>query len=206
VSEDRRDRILEILKTKGPQTASVLAGWLEITVPGVRRHLDVLAKRGMIQSFDSAETVGRPKQIWRLSRQGHGAFPDRHGDLSVQLIDQVKQVFGDKGMDQLIEAREGQMLKDYGRALEGIDDLGERVKQLATIRSREGYMAEARLGQEGEWLLIENHCPICDAAKACLQFCRSELRIFRECLNARVERVEYLLQGSRRCAYSIWEI
>lgn len=56
---------------------------------------------------------------------------------------------------------------------------------------------------EGSWLIIENHCPICSAARMCQGFCRAELELFQTVLNASVERVEYLLTDSRRCVYRV---
>jgi predicted ArsR family transcriptional regulator len=79
------------------------------------------------------------------------------------------------------------------------------------MRDAEGYMAEAQLppdnggGGDGSVLLVENHCPICAAARACQNFCRAELDVFRRVLgpDVRVERVEHQLAGARRCAYRI---
>ncbi len=57
----------------------------------------------------------------------------------------------------------------------------------------------------GGFRLIENHCPICAAARVCQGFCRSELALFREVLGpgVAVERTEHLLAGGRRCAYRV---
>jgi predicted ArsR family transcriptional regulator len=65
-------------------------------------------------------------------------------------------------------------------------------------------MAAVRKSGNG-YLLIENHCPICAAARACQGFCRSELELFQDVLgeDIEVERVEHVLAGGRRCAYSI---
>ena len=74
------------------------------------------------------------------------------------------------------------------------------------MRCAEGYMAELR--QDGaDFIFIENHCPICSAAKACMGFCRSELELFRKVLGegVRVEREEHILAGARRCAYRVGE-
>jgi hypothetical protein len=60
--------------------------------------------------------------------------------------------------------------------------------------------------QEGDdYLLIENHCPICAAATECQGFCRSELEIFSEALGREVsiERSEHIIAGARRCLYRI---
>lgn len=72
------------------------------------------------------------------------------------------------------------------------------------VRSAEGYMAETRRDGD-DFLFIENHCPICAAAQACMGFCRSELELFRQVLgeDVRVEREEHILLGARRCAYRI---
>ncbi len=64
----------------------------------------------------------------------------------------------------------------------------------------------ARLEQDGEdWLLIEDHCPICAAAQTCQGFCRAELRIFQEVIGtqATVTREEHLLSNARRCVYRV---
>ena len=66
-------------------------------------------------------------------------------------------------------------------------------------------MATWEKEEEGSYLLVENHCPICAAASACTGFCRSEQAIFEYVLgrDVRVERIEHLLAGARRCAYRI---
>ena len=55
------------------------------------------------------------------------------------------------------------------------------------------------------FLFVENHCPVCAAATACQELCRSELMVFRAVLgtDVTVERIDHLLAGARRCAYRI---
>jgi predicted ArsR family transcriptional regulator len=66
-------------------------------------------------------------------------------------------------------------------------------------------MAEVRLLPDQNWLLIENHCPIAGLAQTCQHYCRCEIQLIRQTLGeqAEVTRTEYLLEGSRRCAYKI---
>ncbi|MOA53348.1 hypothetical protein D3C78_1767980 [compost metagenome] len=80
----------------------------------------------------------------------------------------------------------------------------QRLEQLAAIRSAEGYMA--RVESDGkDWMLIEDHCPICVAARTCQGFCRSELQLFQDIVGpeAQVSREQHLLSGATRCAYRI---
>lgn len=199
-----QERALWFLKTSGPQSVKALADTMEITTEGVRFHLVKLEKEGLVTSRSEAEGRGRPKKIWSLTRKGHNRFPDRHADLTVNLIDMMRQTLGQKSVNEVIEANGKRTLSQYIDELQGADTLKERVAKLAEIRSREGYMAEFKEEEEG-YLLIENHCPICSAAEKCQGFCRTELNIFQQALgeDANVERVEHIIKGARRCAYRI---
>ena len=198
------DRLLYQLKSRGPQPAATLAAACAITPMGAHKQLQAMQAQGLVGSHDQADGPGRPKRLWTLTAAGHARFPDRHADLAVQLIRQAAAVLGPQAMDQLIEAREREQQADYAAALSGLATLGARVRRLAQLRSREGYMARAEK-HGNAWLLVEDHCPICAAAAACQGLCRSELAIFARCLGegARVERVEHVLAGARRCAYRI---
>lgn len=198
------DRLLSLIKRRGPQRAGDLARALEITSEAARQHLLQLADAGLVASESRRGGVGRPSKLWSLTAAGHARFPDTHAELTVQLIDAVRESLGDGALDQIIRKREAEIRRSYRAALSGARTLGTRVARLTEVRVREGYMAEWRKDGDG-FLLVENHCPICTAAAACQGFCRSELQIFRDALgpDARVERVEHILAGARRCAYRI---
>jgi predicted ArsR family transcriptional regulator len=197
------DRILHLLKTRGPQRAATLAKALGISASAVRQQLGDLMDSGLVDHEDRREGPGRPKRHWWLTDAGHAGFPDTHSQLTTELLRSVRVVFGEVGLDQLIGERERSSEALYARELVGSADVGERVKRLARLRADEGYMAECRQQDDGSWLLIENHCPICAAARECEGFCRSELEIFRRVLGANVERTDHVLAGARRCAYRV---
>lgn len=203
-AEQSEERLLYQLKSRGALSASELAETLEMTPTGARQHLARLLDRGLVSFEDERQSVGRPKRRWRLSSRGHARFPDRHGVLTVELLAATREVFGEAGMLQLISHREQHSLQHYQEALVGVDGWRQRVRRLAELRDAEGYMAEAR--EEGNaMLLIENHCPICAAARECQGLCRSELEQFQSVLgdDLAVSRSEHLLSGARRCTYLI---
>ena len=123
----------------------------------------------------------------------------------MQLVDAIRDALGENGLTRVIDARTDEQLRVYRRVL---DDAGPslhaRVAALAAQRTAEGYMAEVVETDDG-YLLVEHHCPICDAAKSCLGFCTAELRLFSEALgdDVTVERTEHLLAEGRRCTYRI---
>ena len=197
------DKILYLLKTHGPQSAAALGEQLQMTSMGARQHLTALEADGWVGFSDEARGRGRPVRLWHLTEQAWQRFPDSHSELTLQLIDNIQQLFGEAGMERLIAQREQQQLARYQQTL-GNKGLSGRLEALRELRSREGYMAEIRREEDGSWLLWESHCPICAAARACRGFCRSELEMFRRLLApAGVEREQYLLKGDHRCLYRI---
>ena len=199
------EQTLFLIKTRGPQTAQQLAALLDLTSMGARRQLEAWQEKGMLTYEEVADKRGRPSRRWLLTEAGHARFPDRHADLTVQMIDQVRGLFGDAGLDKLIAAREAVSEQQYRQHLQNANALPERVAALVQARSSEGYMAEVETRDDGSLLLVENHCPICAAARQCQQFCRSELDLFQRVLgpDCSVGRVEHMLNGARRCVYVI---
>ncbi|MCE2572912.1 helix-turn-helix transcriptional regulator [Motilimonas eburnea] len=183
-------------------TAKALAQALDMTTMGARQHLQLLEQQGDLESFDQKAPRGRPTRFWQLTEQAQRHFEDRHEELTVQLLISVKQVFGEQGLEQLIAQREADAMANYQAKLSSMAALPERLEKLAQIRSNEGYMACVESTAQG-YLLLENHCPICAAATACVGFCRSELAMFQALFAdlAEVSRSEHILEGARRCAY-----
>jgi len=197
-------RMLMYLKMHGAQPAAVLAGEMGLTNEGARQHLMRMLEEGWISSESQSKGVGRPIILYQITAAGFGLFPDAHAELTLQLLTSVKALFGQEGLDRLIQSREQETLKQYQSGVEGMGRLEDRLDYLVSIRSAEGYMAEWY--QDGDlYFLVENHCPICAAATRCQGFCQAELQNFRQTLGegVKVERVEHIVQGARRCAYQI---
>jgi predicted ArsR family transcriptional regulator len=198
-------RVLHALKAAGPQTAEALGRKLSMTAVGARQHLTRLQDEELVTAEDRSGGVGRPKRVWSLTETGHARFPDNHAGLTLELIAAIRKAGGETLLDQVIGSREQVALKAYRARLDGAETLKEKVKRLAAIRSEEGYMARTEPGKDGAVLLVENHCPICVAAKSCQGFCRSELNMFRTVLgeSVSVERTEHVLGGAHRCVYRV---
>ena len=201
---DKREQILLRLKTRGPQTTAELAGWLQVTVVAVRRHMSGLETDGRVRSEEKRGGVGRPCQIWGLTDVGHRAFHDGHAELAVRLLKGVRETFGDVGLERVLDVMSRADVRQAQARLPG-PGAAARVEALAALRRDQGYMAEATRDETGAHLLIENHCPVDDAADHCDGLCERELDLFQRLLGAAydVARTEHIRDGSRRCVYRI---
>ncbi len=200
-----RRAITKLLKTEGPIDSAKLAERMGLTAMAVRQHLYALQREGLVTAEERPVPIGRPAKFWRLTREADRLFPEAYAELSVALIDSVKDAFGDEGLERVLTSRCAQQRMDYGKRIKPTDSLMKKLQELAKVRTEEGYMAEIRKGDEGSYLLIENHCPICAAANACQGFCATELDLFRSVLGpaVTVERAEHIVSGDHRCVYRI---
>ncbi|WP_234572746.1 helix-turn-helix transcriptional regulator [Rhodohalobacter sp. 614A] len=198
------EKALEILKYQGPTSISGIASAMGVTTEGARFHLLKLEKEGLLKSRSVAKGRGRPKQIWSLTQKGHNRFPNTHAELTANLINMMRETLGEQAVDQVIERHQQAMRSRYSQEIDNTDNLENRIAKLAEIRTREGYMAEYEK-EDGYFLFVENHCPICSAAKACQGFCKAELLSFNFVLgqDVKVERTEHIVSGERRCTYKI---
>ena len=190
--------ILLQLKALGPHSAKMLAERLDITPMGIRQHLQSLEKRELVCYEEARSKVGRPTRYWSLTERGHAFAAADQERLRASAL----QLFGGAGVEPLLSAREEQLYLRYAEELSAERSHQDRLARLVRLRQHDGYMAELFDHPHGA-LLVENHCPICAAATVCQGFCRAELSIFTEVLQAQVERAEHILAGSRRCAYRI---
>lgn len=199
--------ILMFLKMKTEATSLEVAQKLNITKEGARKHLISLANKGLIEPVLKNVGVGRPSTYYILTPNGLSKFPDTHADVTVQLLRSVKNLLGENALDLLINDREKVAYDRYQIAMENKGTLEQRLEMLVKLRNDEGYMAEWNTIDEA-YYLIENHCPICAAARECQGFCRSELKNFQTIIGKDyiVERIEHLLSDGNRCKYKITKI
>jgi predicted ArsR family transcriptional regulator len=203
-----RKAVLSLLKREGPISADALGERLDVTAMAVRQHLYGLMDDGLAAYDEKAKGRGRPVKLWRATEKANAQFADAHSALASDLILQMRKTFGDKGLDKLLKLRTTEQEKIYSAEVEPKRTLKARVEALAKIREREGYMAEVKRDAEtGAWLLVENHCPVCAAARVCTGLCREEIALFERVLgkDVHVERITHILAGAGRCTYRISE-
>jgi predicted ArsR family transcriptional regulator len=204
MAKKSRDQIIGLLKREGPQDAGLLAARVGVSAMAVRQHLYELQDEGLVAAEEKKGSVGRPVKIWGLTVASDGLFADGHGDFTYELIGSIREVFGEEGMAALLRQRSLKQIETYKKVM-GSGDLRGRLERLAARRSEEGYMAEVQDGEDEAVMFVENHCPVCRAARACSGLCAEELHVLQEVLGKGVfvDRLDHITAGARRCAYRI---
>ncbi|KIO78084.1 transcriptional regulator [Pedobacter lusitanus] len=202
-----REGAVNLLKTSGPQSLLSLAREFKVTVEGARFQMLRLEKEGLVTSSKTVTGRGRPQQLWSLTSMGQSRFPDTHAALTVKLMEVMKEMLGEGAVSQLITVNGEKGTNKYLQELEGVVDLEKRIDNFVSIRTKEGYMAQVIKDDEG-FIFIENHCPIGAAAHANPAICSAEFKTLQTVIgeNVPIKRIEYIVDGGRRCAYRISSI
>jgi len=204
-STSTRRAIINQLKEHGGMDVLALSSHFSLSGMAIRQHLNALSEEGLITYEEESRPMGRPTKLWRLTPAADRFFPSGYSELSLSLINSMKETFGHEGMDKLLTVRSKKMQEHYMKYIGDTSDVKERLEKLAEIRTNEGYMAEVKEEDDSSLLFIEKHCPICEAAAACSGLCKNELQLFQYVLgkDVIVERIEYILSGGRRCIYRV---
>lgn len=202
-----RRAIIDLLKQQGGMDVMALASEFSLSGMAIRQHLNALKEEGFVTHEEEARPMGRPTKLWRLTPEANTFFPSGYSELSVSLIHSMREAFGNEGLDKLLAVRDKKMQVQYLQHIGDALSIRGKLEKLAEIRTNEGYMAEIQDQDDGSYLFIEKHCPICEAAVVCTGLCKNELHLFRVILGEQtlIERVEHILVGGRNCVYRVRE-
>jgi predicted ArsR family transcriptional regulator len=195
-TEADRPALLDLLKIHGPTNVPRLAKLRGVNQNAVRQQLSMLQREGLVEVRVEKRRVGRPTQLYALSDKAEALFPQAYGPLALTLLRQLRDVDGEKKIDQLFDRRTKALVATYRKRLAG-KSLGEKWQELARIRAEEGYMARV----EGKGL-TEHHCPIAAIAREFPQVCKFEMRLFQAVLGTPLDRTDHLASGGRACVYA----
>lgn len=205
MSGKTKQKLLELLKWKGPTSQENLATALELSTMAVSKHLSEFQKQGFVEFEEQRQDRGRPIKIWKLTQASKNHFPDNHPQLAVSIWQSATEVLEPDAIAKILTKHSERKALEYLDLIPSENEFLDKIKMLADVRSKEGYMTSYEVIDDHQVHLIEHHCPICDIASKCKEFCGSEMEIFQKVLGQEIsiEREEHIVSGDHRCTYKI---
>lgn len=197
-----RQSILQLLRRHSEMTAAELSAALGFGAVGVRQHLALLERDGLVRIAGLRRNVGRPSHLYTLTTEAENRFPRRYDRLALEVITCLGQVAGAGCVDEVLALRRAAMLKELAPALEG-KSRGEQVATLAAMLAEQGYMCECEQASDGSYLLTEYNCPVDCVARQHPQLCAHEIRLYQELLGTEITRDGTIAEGAPCCRYRI---
>ena len=196
-----RQQILDYIRRQGQATVKNLDTFLNLTPTGVRQHLTVLEREGLITAHEERGRVGRPALVYKLSAKGDGLYPKLYDQLANALLEEVRTLAGAEVLQTVLRRVASSFAEPYADRLEGLS-LSERVQEATSIIQERGCLAEA--SQDGDdWLIKQFTCPFPKVAGEHSCACSLDVEFVRQLVGADARLTTSLLRGDAACTFRI---
>jgi DeoR family suf operon transcriptional repressor len=196
-----RRQILDYLHRHARGTVREFTQLVGLTPTGVRQHLTVLERDGLVQAHEERGRIGRPAHVYRLTERGDALFPHNYDTLANLLMEEVHAMAGADALQQLMRRVSGRMADRYSDRTEG-RTVAERVEIVATVLKEMGCEVEAE--QQGdEFLIRQCSCPYPNVARRHRAVCALEVDFVRRMTGGDARLTSSLLRGDDACTYRV---
>jgi predicted ArsR family transcriptional regulator len=196
-----RQHILEHLQRHGRATVKELGQLLRLTSTGIRQHLTVLERDGLVLAREERGRVGRPTLVYTLTEKADTLFPKGYDELAIALLEEIRAEEGSERLYELLHRVAQRLAESFWERVQG-KGLAERVEETALILQEQGCLVDWEQ-RDSEFFLHEFTCPLSKIAKQDSSVCTLHLELVRLLTGADTRLVRSLLRGERACTYRI---
>lgn len=199
--QDTRQEILSLLQKEGSGTINSIADSMGLATATIRHHLTILERDGFIDVQQQRQAVGRPHLVYSLSNSGRETFPKKYDEFSTQLLTEIRALYGDKAVAELIHNIAERKLTELEQPLEKLTP-EERLEILQAILASEGYVSN--VAREGDnVLLIQHACPYQTVVQAHPEVCLLSSHLIRSIMDRPHRKRSCLVRGDDACVFEI---
>jgi predicted ArsR family transcriptional regulator len=197
-----RQSIMQLLRRHSCLTALEISEALTIGAVGIRQHLAVLERDGLVMISGLRRNIGRPSHLYQLTERAEALFPKHYDVLSTELLDTLASLDRGDLLETVLEQRCNDQVERLTPQLAGLSR-EERVEQLSELLSREGYMCECEPLDDGSFRLTKYNCPIDCVARRYPAFCSQELKLYSRLVGVDIRQESTIAGGDHCCRFHI---
>jgi predicted ArsR family transcriptional regulator len=198
--ESTRGRIVTLLR-RSASTVEELARALDLTDNGVRAHLAVLERDGIVRQRGSVRRGsggGKPAYVYELEPEAEDLFPKAYEPVLRRLLDVLSERTGEEKAEALLRAVGRRLAEERGVPA---DDARERLEAAVHVLNELGGLAELE-ERDGGFVIRGYSCPLAAVTPDHPEVCRMAETLIAEVAGVPVhERCD---RGERpRCCFEI---
>jgi len=197
-----RQDILDYIRRHGEATVRSLAQVLGLTTTGIRQHLTVLERDGLVKVRETRGRIGRPALVYSLTPAGDALFPHRYDELSNLLLEEIRAIAGTKGLQTALMRLAGRTAEPYLSRMQG-KDLPERIDEAVAVMNERGCLAEGDAGADGDFRINQYTCPFPNVAREHRGVCALEVEFVNQLTGGDARLTSSLLRGDNCCTYRV---
>jgi predicted ArsR family transcriptional regulator len=196
-----RKAITLALKKRGSLSVDDLTREVNITPMGVRQHLLVLERNGVVEHITRKQGVGRPGFLYKLTVKADDLFPKAYSEFAIDILRAIEEKDGRRKVDELLKNRKDRILSERMKIFSG-KSLADRVSHLVEILKGEGAIAE--LEENAKHFKVKQfNCPLSKIALSYREACVYDVRLFQELTGATVTMQQCMAEGAQACVFVI---
>jgi len=197
-----RQQILDYLRRNSSATVKELDSHLGLTSTGVRQHLTVLEREGLVEAHEERGRVGRPTLVYSLTPNADALFPKTYDILANVILEEIRSAEGNEKLHQMLHRVAGRLAAPYATRVAG-KGLADRVKETALIMEEQGCMADSAEGEDGEYYIDEYSCPFPKIAERDRAVCALHVEFVNILSGGDTRLTRSLMRGERACTYRV---
>lgn len=199
--QSSRQGILEYLRRQGRATVKELGQLLGLTSTGIRQHLTVLERDGLVRAHEERGHVGRPTLVYSLTEKADSLFPKDYDLLSQCLLEEIRATEGNERLYHLLHRVAQRMAEPHLERVQG-KPLAERVQETARIMQEQGCLID--VAQKGEEFYIDEYtCPFPKVAEQHRSVCALHVEFVGLLTGGDTRLTRSLMRGQCACTYRI---
>jgi predicted ArsR family transcriptional regulator len=200
--QSTRQQILEYLQRHGRGTVKELGGLLGLTSTGIRQHLTVLERDGLVEAREERGRVGRPTLVYSLTEEADELFPKTYDLLAIVLLEEVRASEGKEKLHQLLQGVARRLAAPYAGRMAG-KPVEERVRLTAGVLEEQGCVVDWSRGDDGDFFIDEYTCPFPKIAESDRSVCALHVEFVRALTGGDTRLTRSLMRGERACTYRV---
>ncbi|HET9200080.1 MAG TPA: helix-turn-helix domain-containing protein [Dehalococcoidia bacterium] len=201
--QSTRQQILDYLHRQGRATVKELGQQLSLTPTGIRQHLTVLERDGLLRASEERGRVGRPSLVYSLTAKAETLFPKNYDQLAVALLEETRAMSGKDGLQTLLKRVSENLAAPYVERVQG-KSLHERAEEATHVLREQGCLVDME-EDGGDILIREYTCPYDSVARQNSGVCVLHVDFVSRLTGGDVKLATSLLRGDRACTYRIRE-
>jgi len=201
--ESTRGQVVALLR-RSERTVEELARALGLTDNGVRVHLAVLERDGIVRQRGSVRRSsggGKPAYVYELTQKAEDLFPKAYEPTLRQLLDVLSERLGPEESEALLRSVGRRLAEEHPMPADGADGTHARLEAAVEVLNELGGLAELE-ERDGALVIRGYSCPLAGVTPDHPEVCRMAQTLITELAGVPVyERCD---RGERpRCCFEV---
>ena len=200
--QSTRGKIVTALRRRHVASAVDLAEEFGLSANAVRQQLEQLARDGYVVERSVRRGPTKPTHEYSLTQSAETLFPQRYDKMLNAVLREVKESFGNDGLDVVL-AKLGKRASEKYRAKLSSEDVKGRVYELAALLRENGVVADVVETDGGALELREHNCPYANVVDEHPECCTVIHSMLDETVSPDVVQTESLATGGAECRFEV---